>query len=41
MAARCGGRIKRGEGPEYLCADEKSAGERKLRIQERGEEFLE
>ena len=28
MATRWGRRIKMGEGPEYLCADEKEAGER-------------
>ena len=28
MATRWGSRIKMGEGPEYLCADEKEAGER-------------
>ena len=36
MAARWGSRIKMGEGPEYLCADENDAGERELRIQEGG-----
>lgn len=39
MAATWGSRIKMGEGPEYLCADENDAGERELRIQEGGKNF--
>lgn len=39
MTATWGSRIKMGEGPEYLCADENDAGERELRIQEGGKNF--
>lgn len=42
MATRWGRRIKMGEGPEYLCADEKEAGEREREKKyRRGQGFLE
>lgn len=40
MATEWGSRIKMGEGPEYLCADEKDAGEREQKYR-RGQGFLE
>ena len=46
MATRWGSRIKMGEGPEYLCADEKEAGESERERERekkyrRGQGFLE